>query len=88
MHINVHKTLSTPHGGGGPGAGPIAVSAALAPYLPSPHVAASDGDDGAYRFATPARSDRPAGAFHGNFGVLLRAYAYMRTLGARRGCAR
>ena len=79
MHINLHKTFSTPHGGGGPGAGPIAVKEHLLPFLPSPHVV-RDGD----RFALvdPERSIGRLGAFHGNFGVLVRAYAYIRALGA------
>ena len=57
MHFNLHKTFATPHGGGGPGSGPVGVSAALAPFLPGPMVA-QDGD--AYRFARTARIDRPA----------------------------
>ncbi len=79
MHINLHKTFSTPHGGGGPGAGPIAVKEHLLPFLPSPHVV-RDGE----RFALvdPERSIGRLGAFHGNFGVLVRAYAYIRSLGA------
>jgi glycine dehydrogenase subunit 2 len=81
MHINVHKTLSTPHGGGGPGAGPIAVSEALAPFLPQPWVE-HDEESGAYQLVRPPRSIGRLGAFHGNSGVLVRAYAYLRTLGA------
>jgi len=80
MHINVHKTLATPHGGGGPGAGPIAVTEALAPFLPAPHVARDA--EGRYRLVTPERSIGRLGAFHGNVGVLVRAYAYLRALGA------
>ncbi len=79
MHINLHKTFSTPHGGGGPGAGPIAVQAHLMPFLPTPHVV-REGD--AFVLATPDRSIGRLGAFHGNFGVLIRAYAYIRSLGA------
>lgn len=80
LHLNLHKTFSTPHGGGGPGAGPICVKEALAPFLPSPHVR-RDGD----RFAryTPERSVGRVGLFQGNFGVLVRAYAYIRSLGAQ-----
>jgi glycine dehydrogenase subunit 2 len=79
MHFNPHKTFSGPHGGGGPGAGPIAVSEALAPYLPVPLVERA-GDD--YRLAY----DRPKSigrvrSFFGNVGVLVRAYAYIRTHG-------
>jgi glycine dehydrogenase subunit 2 len=80
LHINVHKTLSTPHGGGGPGAGTIAVTEALAPYLPSPYVGVDA--DGCYRLFEPERSIGRLGSFHGNVGVLVRAYTYLRTLGA------
>jgi len=79
VHMNMHKTFSTPHGGGGPGAGPVAVKGFLAPYLPAP-VVEKDGD--ALVLATPERSIGRMGLFHGHFGVLLRAYAYIRTLGA------
>jgi glycine dehydrogenase subunit 2 len=79
-HINVHKTFSTPHGGGGPGAGPVAVTAHLAPFLPDPHV--EQGEDGMLRLVRPSHSIGRLGQFHGNFGVLLRAYTYLRTLGA------
>ena len=80
-HINVHKTLSTPHGGGGPGAGPVMVKKPLEPFLPVPVVVRAA--DGTWR----RDSDRPLSigkikAFYGNFGVLVRAYAYMRTMGA------
>ena len=83
IHINLHKTFSTPHGGGGPGAGPVGVSARLAPYLPLPVVA---HDRGAYRLLSA--SDLPSsigrlGAHLGNAGVLLRAYVYARMLGAQ-----
>jgi glycine dehydrogenase subunit 2 len=81
MHYNPHKTFSGPHGGGGPGAGPIAVRDFLAPYLPSP-VVARDGD-GTYRLD----HDRPKSigrvrAYFGNVGVLVRAYCYIRSQGA------
>ena len=86
MHMNLHKTFSTPHGGGGPGAGPVAVKAHLAPFLPSPRVTCSEGDQcdtrGRYAFEEPGRSIGKVSAFHGNFGVLVRAYAYIRSLGA------
>ncbi len=78
MHINLHKTFSTPHGGGGPGAGPIAVTDALLPFLPAPHVVR----EGAFALIDPPHSIGRLGAFHGNFGVLARAYAYIRALGA------
>ena len=76
VHLNVHKTFATPHGGGGPGAGPVLVSERLAPYLPAPVVARAA--DGSYRWD----HDRPASigrlhGFHGNVAVLVRAYAYL-----------
>ncbi|MDR7554879.1 MAG: aminomethyl-transferring glycine dehydrogenase subunit GcvPB [Armatimonadota bacterium] len=79
MHMNVHKTFSTPHGGGGPGAGPVAVKAFLAPYLPVPTVE-RDGDRFRLDYARPKAIGRVR-AFHGNFGVLVRAYAYLRAYG-------
>ncbi len=79
VHMNLHKTFSTPHGGGGPGAGPVCVRSILAPFLPSP-VVVRDGD-GCYRFHSPERSIGRMGAFWGNFGVLVRAYCYIRMLG-------
>ncbi len=79
MHLNLHKTFSQPHGGGGPGSGPIVVQERLAPFLPSPHVVL-DGDR--YALVDPPHTIGRLGAFHGNFGVLLRAYAYIRSLGA------
>ncbi len=87
IHLNLHKTFSTPHGGGGPGAGPVGVSKRLEPYLPVPMVE-SDGDG--YRWLT--ENDRPhsigrLSAFAGNAGILLRAYVYARMLG-REGMAR
>ena len=80
MHYNPHKTFSGPHGGGGPGAGPIAVRGDLAPYLPAPLVARDA--DGAFRLD----HDRPQSigrvrAFFGNTGVLFRAYCYIRSQG-------
>lgn len=81
VHVNVHKTFSTPHGGGGPGAGPVAVKAALAAYLPSPVVIRKDGiaqPDGD-RLLSIGRMK----SFHGHVGVLLRAYGYLRTMGGR-----
>lgn len=79
MHFNLHKTFATPHGGGGPGSGPVGVSAALVPFLPGP-MAVRDGD--AYRFAGTAESVGRLLAFHGNFGVMVRAFAYIRSMGA------
>jgi len=82
MHLNLHKTFSTPHGGGGPGAGPICVTAELEPYLPVPRVV--EREDGTLALSEDApRSIGRLRAFHGNFGVLLRAYAYLVRLGAR-----
>ncbi len=80
VHINVHKTFSTPHGGGGPGAGPVAVKAALAPYLPSPVAVRVNGV--AQCDAGRALSIGRMKSFHGHVGVLLRAYGYLRTMGA------
>jgi glycine dehydrogenase subunit 2 len=76
VHMNTHKTFATPHGGGGPGAGPVAVDEALAPFLPAPVV--ERDQDGSFRWD----QDRPESigrihGFHGNFGVLVRAYAYV-----------
>jgi glycine dehydrogenase subunit 2 len=80
VHINLHKTFSTPHGGGGPGAGPIAIKEELAPFLPIPII---ERNGGIYRL----NDDRPQSigkirAFYGNFGVLVRAYAYIISMGA------
>ena len=79
MHINLHKTFATPHGGGGPGAGPVAVSAALAPYLPGPLV--ERRADGAFSLVTPEHSIGRVRSYLGNFGVLVRAYTYIRAVG-------
>ena len=78
VHLNMHKTFSTPHGGGGPGSGPVVVKGYLAPYLPTP-VVGKEGEG--FVLATPGRSIGRVGAFYGHFGVLVRAYAYLRTLG-------
>ncbi len=79
VHMNLHKTFSTPHGGGGPGSGPICLSEELSPYAPAPVVVENEGR---YALSAPPRSIGRIGAFHGNFGVLARAYAYVRLLGA------
>ena len=81
FHINLHKTFTTPHGGGGPGGGPVAVREHLAPFLPRPTVE-SDPDSGKLFFEW----DRPESigkvqGFHGNFGIMVRAYTYIRALG-------
>ena len=82
-HLNLHKTFSTPHGGGGPGAGPVCAGETLRPYLPDPVVAKNGGESApVYRFETPERTIGKLSGFHGNFGVLVRAYTYIRTLGA------
>lgn len=83
MHSNLHKTFTQPHGGGGPGAGPIMVSERLLPYLPTPVVQRSVDADGGecYSLEAPSDSIGRMGAFHGNFGALARAYAYISTLG-------
>jgi glycine dehydrogenase subunit 2 len=82
IHMNLHKTFSTPHGGGGPGAGPVGVSERLEPYLPVPLVA-YDSTDYAWldETARPESIGRLT-AFGGNMGILLRAYIYARMLGA------
>jgi glycine dehydrogenase subunit 2 len=82
MHLNLHKTFSTPHGGGGPGSGPVAATEALAPYLPAP-VVVRGGDESNYSLAMPEHTIGRLKSFHGNFGMMLRAYAYIRVLGAR-----
>ncbi|HEU0021485.1 MAG TPA: aminomethyl-transferring glycine dehydrogenase subunit GcvPB, partial [Dehalococcoidia bacterium] len=82
IHLNLHKTFSTPHGGGGPGAGPVCCGDALLPYLAAPVVARSgDGANPTYGLVTPENSIGKISGFHGNFGVLVRAYTYIRTLG-------
>jgi glycine dehydrogenase subunit 2 len=76
LHLNLHKTFATPHGGGGPGAGPIGASEALAPYLPSP--LPSRREDGTcFLDADRPESVGRVHGWHGNFGVLVRAYAYL-----------
>lgn len=79
VQLNLHKTFSTPHGGGGPGSGPVCVKAGLAEFLPSP-VAVRNGKT--YDFHSPARTVGRLGAAYGNFGVMVKAYAYIRSLGA------
>ena len=79
VHMNLHKTFSTPHGGGGPGAGPICVRGDLAPFLPGP--VAVRRDDGSYGSETPPRSIGRLGGAQGNFGVLVRALSYITLLG-------
>ncbi|GAC1563269.1 MAG: aminomethyl-transferring glycine dehydrogenase subunit GcvPB [Herpetosiphon sp.] len=81
MHYNLHKTFTTPHGGGGPGCGAVGCKDFLAPYLPGPlvrRVAESD----TYELVVPEHSVGRVKAFHGNFGMIVRAWTYIRTLGA------
>jgi glycine dehydrogenase subunit 2 len=78
MHYNLHKTFSTPHGGGGPGSGAIACSETLAPFRPDPVV--EKGGEG-YRFVRPAKSIGRVAGFHGNFGQVLRAWNYIKMHG-------
>jgi glycine dehydrogenase subunit 2 len=94
MHFNLHKTFSTPHGGGGPGAGPVGAGPRLAEYLPGPVVgrrvagggpgtaaaaagADSDAGEPSYYFETPPYSIGRLKSFHGNFGILVRAFTYI-----------
>jgi glycine dehydrogenase subunit 2 len=79
-HFNLHKTFTTPHGGGGPGAGPVGIKAHLEPFLPTP-VVVKDGDVYARDWKRP-KSIGKLQAFWGNFGMLVRAYTYIRTMGA------
>lgn len=79
MHLNLHKTFATPHGGGGPGSGPVACKAFLAEYLPGPVVTRTDG---VFALRQPAQSVGRVKAFNGNFLVCVRALAYLMTLGA------
>lgn len=93
MHFNLHKTFSTPHGGGGPGAGPVGVSKALQPFLPGPivdreQVKVKEEESGEteiywhYFFKEPEQSIGRLKSFYGNFTVLMRAYTYIRMMGA------
>ena len=79
MHLNLHKTFSTPHGGGGPGAGPVGVAGFLREYLPYPSVGADVS--GGYTWAKGSHTTGRISGFHGNFGVLIKAYAYILMLG-------
>ncbi|MEI6663917.1 MAG: aminomethyl-transferring glycine dehydrogenase subunit GcvPB, partial [Actinomycetes bacterium] len=86
VHFNLHKSFTQPHGGGGPGAGPIAVSERIEPYLPRPQVVRLEGNGGEQPTFT-LDDDRPKSigrlrGFQGNYGVFVRSYAYIRSLGA------
>src|SRR5262249_46824211 len=79
LHMNLHKTFSTPHGGGGPGAGPVAVKETLSEYLPVPRIAKKNE-----RFELLENCPKSIGrvrSFFGNFGILVRAYTYIISLG-------
>jgi glycine dehydrogenase subunit 2 len=79
VHLNLHKTFSTPHGGGGPGAGPVCAGDALAPFLPTPVVARAE--DGSFTLEAPEATIGRLQQFHGSAGVLIRACAYIRANG-------
>jgi len=85
MHFNLHKTFSTPHGGGGPGSGPVGVIKELEGFLPAPLVVmTSEGDDdnpAMYDFIIPEQTIGRTKSFHGHFGIIVRAFTYMLTLG-------
>jgi glycine dehydrogenase subunit 2 len=79
VHMNLHKTFATPHGGGGPGSGPVAVSAELAPFLPGPKPVRKD--DGSFGWHSPEHSIGRVHGWHGNIGIDVRAYSYLVSLG-------
>jgi len=80
VHLNIHKTLATPHGGGGPGGGPVGVKERLVPFLPVPLVD-QKGDNYSFNYDLP-HSIGKVHSFYGNFGVVIKAYTYMRMMGA------
>jgi glycine dehydrogenase subunit 2 len=85
LHYNLHKTFSTPHGGGGPGSGPVGAAPSLADFLPAPVVAEdperSDDEVAFFTFVDPPKAIGRVKAFYGQFGVMVRAYTYIRMLG-------
>jgi len=79
LHLNLHKTFSTPHGGGGPGSGPVCVNNKLAPFLPIPRI---EKKSGTYRLSEDyPESIGKLDTFHGHFGVMLKAYSYILSMG-------
>ncbi|MBR2970801.1 MAG: aminomethyl-transferring glycine dehydrogenase subunit GcvPB [Clostridia bacterium] len=80
IHLNLHKTFSTPHGGGGPGSGPVGCKAMLAEFLPKPSIVKDK--KGNYEFSCPKNSIGKVSTFYGNFAVMVKAFAYVRTLGS------
>jgi glycine dehydrogenase subunit 2 len=84
MHFNLHKTFSTPHGGGGPGSGPVGVRSGLEQYLPGPRVRkTADGDGTRFDWFMPEKTIGRLHGFNGNFGMHVRAYTYIRMHGAK-----
>jgi len=85
LHYNLHKTFSTPHGGGGPGSGPVGVRENLVDFLPDPIVGVAESDNEGnplkYEFIHPAKSIGRVKSFHGHFAIITRAYTYIRMLG-------
>jgi glycine dehydrogenase subunit 2 len=82
MHFNLHKTFSTPHGGGGPGSGPVGVAERLVEFLPGPKVRATEADGMTiFEWFTPSKSIGRLHSFHGNFGMYVRALTYIRMHG-------
>lgn len=81
MHFNLHKTFTTPHGGGGPGCGPVGVVSKLVPYLPVPLIG-KDGEDYFFDYRHADTSIGKVHTFYGNFAIMLRAYIYIKMLGA------
>lgn len=79
VHLNLHKTFTGPHGGGGPGSGPVGVKTDLVPYLPVP--LAAKNEEGFYLDYSKPQTIGRVKPFHGNFGIYVRAYAYIRTMG-------
>ncbi len=79
MHLNLHKTFSTPHGGGGPGSGPVGVKKELTKFLPNPSILLNDD---VYEFTNNSKSIGKVKAFYGNFGVMVKAFSYIRAIGA------